>query len=191
MGLPMKTTRGFTLIEVMVAMGILTIALLGTLPLVSMGLSQAIHGRKVSVGQYVSTMVMDKLRFEVRANPVPPITAGCGGTTGCTNGQEFTLANAWQAEQLPHSPDDLLVDTSGFGCNPSGTEDGVDYRVGPFPLRYEGNQYYVCYRLEPTGVAGAPLGSLDARVKVIWPTPVGFGSYTLTSTLMGGGIPGI
>jgi len=183
-----KNQRGYTLIEVMVAMGILTVSLLGTLPLVSMGLTKAVHGRKVTVAQYVATTVMDKLRIEVRTDPNAPITSGCGSTTGCTNGGEFTLANAWQSEQLPHSPDDILQDKSGEGCNPPGTDDGVDYNIGPFPMAFGENTYFVCYHLEDTAVAGSTPGSLDARVKVYWPSPVGYGSHTITGTLLGGGI---
>lgn len=185
---PRSTQRGFTLVEVMVAMAMLTISLICTLPLLSMSLTKSVHGRKVTTAQYIATSILDRLRFELRADPNAPLTSGCQGSTGCTNGGTFTLDNAWQSEQLPHSLNDEVLSADGPGCNPQGTEDNVSYQVGPFPLRSEGNQYLVCYRLDQAAVAGAPPGSVDARVKILWPSPIGFGSYTLTSTLLGGGI---
>ncbi len=185
-----RPALGFSLVEVLVSMAILTISVVGTLPLISMALQRSIDARRVTTAQHLAASIMDQLRFDVRHDPFAPTDKGCGGgNSGCSNGQAFTLANAWRSESLPHSTEDTLVELGAPGCA-AGGNDGVTYRVGPFPVRFGGNQYMVCYRLQPsTLVAGgaAPAGSVDARVKVIWSSPGGYGSRALTSTL----IPGV
>jgi len=183
---PGRTTvsrsTGFTLVEVLVSMAVLSIGLLVTLPLVTSALTRSVHGRKMTAAQYVGNSVLERLRFEVRFDPGPPSTSGCGGTTGCTRGQEFTLANAWESERLPHSINDDLVDQEA--CNPPGAGDAIDFNVGPFPIRLEDNTYQVCYALSASSAPTVILGTLEATVRVIWPSPIGFGARTMTSVLI-------
>ncbi|HWV39389.1 MAG TPA: prepilin-type N-terminal cleavage/methylation domain-containing protein [Vulgatibacter sp.] len=177
------TASGFTLIEVMTSMVILSIGLLVTLPLVSSALAKTIHGRKTTAAQFIGNTVLDRLRFEIRFDPPPLPTVSCGGgTTGCTNGGPFTLEDAWESEHLAHSPDDVLGDPAA--CNPPGAGEVLAFNIGPFPVRLEGNTYWVCYNLENSISPGVLPNSVDATVRVFWATPVGYGGRTITSVLL-------
>lgn len=174
---------GFTLIEVLISMAVLSIGLLVTLPLVTKALTTSVHGRKTTAAQYIGNSVLERLRFEVRFDPPPLHSLACGGvTTGCTNGGPFSLENAWESEHLPHSPGDSLVDQDA--CNPTGAGPRHDFNIGPFPVRYEGNTYYVCYGLTNSSTSEAPPNSLDALVRVFWPSPIGIGARTMSSILI-------
>jgi len=176
---------GFTLIEVLTSMAVLSIGLLVTLPLVTNALNRTVHGKKTTAAQYIGNTILDRLRFEVRFDPPPRAvqTVACGGvTTGCTNGGPFTLETGWESEHLPHSPSDSLVDQDA--CNPPGAGANLAFNIGPIPVRLEGNSYTVCYMLTNSAAPGVLPNSVDATVRVIWPTPVGFGARTTSSVLL-------
>ena len=174
--------RGFTLVEVLVSMAVLSIGLLVTLPMVTSALSRAVHGRKMTAAQYLGNSVLERLRFEVRFDPAPAEGTGCGGTSGCTNGKPFSLANAWESDRLPHSPEDRLVHQDR--CNPPGVGNAIEFNVGPFPIRLEDTTYQVCYRLAASEAPTVLPGSMDATVRVLWGSPIGVGARTVSSVLI-------
>jgi prepilin-type N-terminal cleavage/methylation domain-containing protein len=179
--------RGFSLIEVMIAMVVLLVGLTGTTAAIAYSQGRGVQARKTTAAQMLATEVLERLRLEVRYD-AEPTAAGCGGTTnhGCVGEDEFTTATAWKADRLPYASADAVA---GDGtCNPPGTEDGVTYSVGPFPVRYEQQDYQVCYRLETTAsdLPGIPPLSLDARVKVLYRTGDGFGARWASALLTAG-----
>ena len=179
--------RGFTLIEVMVAMVILLLGLTGTAGAIAYSQSRGVTARKTTTAQMVANQVIERLRHEVRYD-AEPTAAGCGGEEnhGCVGSAGFAADTAWKAERLPYASADAVA---GDGtCNPAGIEDGETYAVGPFAVRYEHQDYQVCYRLDPTATTlpGISPISLDARVKVVWRTGDGFGARWASALLTAG-----
>lgn len=162
-------TRGFSLIEVMVAMAVLGIGIGVSVPLVALGIDRAADGRKVTAAEMLGTQVLERLRTEVRYDAEPT-----GGSL--SGGPGFTLADAWKSDRLPYSSSDS-VKTGATGrlatCNPAGLNDGVDYNVGPYRARHEGNEYFVCYDLVRSTRTDVPAESVEATIKVIWVGPSG------------------
>jgi type II secretory pathway pseudopilin PulG len=171
----------------MVAMVILLIGLTGTAGLITFGQNRGVVARKTTGAQLVAGEVLERLRQEVRYD-AEPTTAGCGGDTnhGCVGTAGFSTATAWQAERLPYASGDTVAGTGS--CNPTGVDDGQTYDVGPFAVRHENQDFQVCYRLDPTAstTAGIPQHSVDARVKVFWPTGDGFGARWASALLPAG-----
>lgn len=179
--------RGFTLIEVMVAMVVLLIGLTGTAGAIVYSQHRGVEARKTTAAQMVASGVLERLRQEVRFD-AEPAGAGCGGDEnhGCVGTAGFSNATAWKADRLPYASGDAVPGDGS--CNPAGTEDGETYAVGPFAVRYEHQDYQVCYRLDPTATAlpGVPANSVDARVKVLWRTGDGFGARWASALLPAG-----
>lgn len=177
-----SSSRGFSLVEVMIAMAVLATGMIATGPLVHYAISRATEGRKVTAAQLLGTEIIERLRTEVRYDAEP-----ASGTLGT---YAFTLADAWKADRLPYSTQDT-VNTGAAGalttCNPAGASDATTYKVGPFRAQYEAQQFYVCYDLvaAPAAVA-APGTSVNATVKVLWPTANGWSARWLTSVLLDG-----
>lgn len=163
-----KTARGFGLVEVMIALAILAIGLVVTVPLLSYGIQRGASARKLTSAQLLGNQVLERLRTEVRYDAEPSVTAtGVDATSGT-----FDLANAWRAERLPYLSSETLntaeAGVSLTSCNPSGAADGATYKVGPWRVRYEGSEFFVCYRIAPSTRTDVPPHSVEATIKVIW-----------------------
>ena len=161
--------RGFGVVEVMVSMAVLAVGIAVSVPLVAIGFNRGAEGRKVTAAQLLGNQVLERLRTEIRYDAEPT-----GGSLA--GGPGFTLAEAWKSDRLPYSTADA-VNTGATGklatCNPTGVDDRIPYKVGPFPMAYEGNQYHVCYHLVPSARADVPAQSVEATIKVIWTAPTG------------------
>jgi prepilin-type N-terminal cleavage/methylation domain-containing protein len=182
-----SVARGFSLIEVMIAMVVLLVGLTGTTAAIAYAQGRGVQARKTTAAQTLATGVLERLRLEVRYD-AEPTAEGCGGETnhGCVGEDGFAAATAWKADRLPYGSADAVA---GDGtCNPPGTEDGVEYPVGPFPVRYEQQDYQVCYRLDPTTstLPGISPLSVDARVKVFYRTGDGFEARWASALLTAG-----
>jgi prepilin-type N-terminal cleavage/methylation domain-containing protein len=181
------TTRGFTLVEVLVATTVLLVGLTGLAGLLTRATVEAVQARRTSQAQFVAASILDRLRMEVRFDAAPT-GAGCGGATnhGCAGDEAFAPENAWRAERLPYGGDDVVAGAA-VGCNPAGANDGQSYDVGPFPLRHQGIEFLVCYRLAPTTVTAAvPPHSQDAHVKVLWRRSDSYSALWVSSVLVAG-----
>lgn len=183
-----RAIHGFTLLEVLVALAMLFLGVTGSAALISRTIEKSTSARKITEGSLVALQTLERLRAEVRVD-AEPVGGSCDGSTphkGCAGGAAFAVDNAWKAERLPYSSDDVARGSQS--CNPPGADDGVTYDVGPFAVRHEGNRYLVCYRLERTSVAalGLPPTSVDARVKVLWPVHGGWGATWLGTVLLDG-----
>lgn len=160
--------RGFSLLEVMVAMAIGTIAMLGTMKLVGYAIHRGAEGRQLTVARQVAAELIESLRNEVRYDPA---SASAGAAA---------FEDAWKADVLPHEVKDAAAaaapSAGGVNCQPAGQDDGVTYHYGPYPFAREGNTFYACYALrqaaaqDPKGQdrTGIPAGSAEAIVRVLW-----------------------
>lgn len=185
---PSRAARGFSLIEVMVALSILLLGLAGSAGLITRTVEKGTEARKLTEGQLVALQTLERLRAEVRVD-AEPAGGSCGGgsaSKGCAGGAKFEPAVAWKAERLPYAAADAAAGTGT--CNPAPVDDGVTYDVGPLPVHHEGNRFEVCYRLDPSAMAitGLPPNSVDARVKVLWRTQGGWGATWLSGVLLDG-----
>lgn len=179
------SARGFTMVEILVAMVILLIGLLAGARLMGEGIGRGAQGRKVSSAQHLANQVIENLRIEVRFDLEP---AAGSGTVG---GSAFTAAQAWRAERLPYSSNDSVGAAAGAElatCNPQGAEDDpvVAYNVGPLPYRFEGSRYWVCYQIEAPNTATCLADAACARVKVLWRTDRGFQAHRAMAYLTSG-----
>lgn len=183
-----RGSRGFTLLEALIALTVLLVGVTGAAALISRTIEKGASARKLTEGQLLALQVLERLRAEVRVD-AEPAGGSCDGSKAskqCAGGAKFEPGNAWKAERLPYSTVDLAA---GSGtCNPPDVDDGVAYDVGPLPLRHEGSEFLVCYRLEKSAVAvaGLPPNSVDARVKVLWRTHGGWGATWLSGLLLDG-----
>lgn len=161
--------RGFGLVEVMIALAILAIGMVVTVPLLSYGIQRGASARKLTSAQLLGNQVLERLRTEVRYDAEPSVAAtGVDATSGA-----FDLTNAWRAERLPYlSSETVTTAEAGISltdCNPDGAADGATYNVGPYRVRYEGSEFFVCYRLVPhPHTVGIPDNSVETTIKVIW-----------------------
>lgn len=180
--------RGFSLIEVLIALSILLVGLAGSAGLITRTIEKSTSARKLTEGQQVALQTLERLRAEVRVD-AEPAGGSCGGGSpsyGCAGGARFEPAAAWKAERLPYAAVDLAAGNGS--CNPAPVDDGVAYDVGPLPVQHEGNRFEICYRLDPSAmaVAGLPPNSVDARIKVLWRTHGGWGATWLSGVLLDG-----
>lgn len=179
-----RKARGFSLVETLVALAILGIGLAATFQLFGHTVRRAQAGRSLTAARMVAMQVLERLRLEVRhdAEPDQP--------TGSVGGEPFRIEEAWRAERLPWRSVDEAVPGPGAElatCNPAGTEDGVAWRVGPFPIEQGGVRFWICYGLHPVPAgSGFPPGSQAAAVKVLWRSPAGFRAQRFTSILASG-----
>lgn len=180
-------TRGFSLVEVLVAMAILTGGLLGTVALMSRAITTSALGRQVTVAQQLAVDLLEQLRNEVRFDS--------GNGAGATPDEDAV----WQAPVLPHEimPADAAPAecVDGVCCQPPGLDDGITYHYGPYPFRREGNLYYACYSLQQAAAndprgnprVGIPAASADTMIRILWRTSdSGWRSWAIGDLLMGG-----
>jgi prepilin-type N-terminal cleavage/methylation domain-containing protein len=180
-------TRGFSLIEVMVAMAIGTVVMLATMPLISYAIRRGAEGRHLTTAQQLASEILENLRNELRYD------AGAGSPGSA----EFD--DAWAYDVLPHAVKDASAPAAaaegGVSCQPAGQDDGVTYHYGPYPFAREGNTFYACYALlqaaasDPKGNArtGIPAGSGETIVRVLWRDPAGgWSSWALGGLLHAG-----
>lgn len=183
---PIRSRHGFTVVEVLIAMSVLLVGLTASAALITRTIEKGASARKITEGQLVAQQVLERLRAEVRVD-AEPSGGSCNqadANQGCVAGAKFEPAQAWKAERLPYSTVDVAAGAGS--CNPDGANDGVTYDVGPLPIDHEGNRFLVCYRLEPSAAAGVPLNSVDARIKVLWRVPGGWGATWLSAILLDG-----
>lgn len=181
-------TRGFSLIEVLVAATILLVGMTATAGLITRTIEKSTSARKLTEGQLVALQTLERLRAEVRVD-AEPTGGSCNGSAAskaCAGGAKFETVTAWKAERLPYASTDAAAGTGD--CNPEPVGDTLTYDVGPFAVSHEGNEFWVCYHLEKTKmvVAGLPPDSLDARIKVLWRTHGGWGATWLSAVLLDG-----
>ncbi len=178
-------SRGFSLIEVLISMVVVTIGVLGGAGLLAMGMARNAEARRITAANHLANQVVERLRLEVRYDLEPP------GGTGTVGGAEFTAEDAWKAERLPYSSQDSIQPSNSSGlpsCNPPGAEDDpvVNYNVGPLPFVFEGHRYLVCYRIEAPNPATCLADAACAHVKVIWTEAGGYGAHRTMAYLTSG-----
>jgi len=177
-----SSSRGFSLIEVMISTVLLAIGLTATFPLVSYATQRSQVGRRETTALYVGQDMLEKLRSDVRYN----IEGG-----GCTaGGAPLTQSTMWAADCL---------DVSHFAVNamaavevdgkalPTCGDDGTPFSgIGPFAVEREGELFTVCYLVD--GRESCPGVSCRERgtVKVLWRGGNGRVSSRTISTIMQG-----
>ncbi len=167
--------RGFSMIEVMVAMAVLAIGLIATAPLLSMAIQRGNHARKVTAAQHLAQDLLDRLHAEVRYD---------GSVTTATN-PTLAAADAWKFDVLPHLPG---VDTDHADCQLAG-EDGIAYDYGPFEFVREEHKFSLCYDLESVvgAVPPVPFGTMSVRIRVFWRNATGgWTAWSLSDLLVSG-----
>jgi len=178
--------RGFSLIEVMVGMAILTLVMLGTMPLIAYAIRRGSEGRQLTVAQQLAGEILEHLRNEVRYD------------AGASTSASASLGTAWDYDVLPHEVKAAGAAAApcsgGICCQPDGLDDGVTYHYGPYAFAREGNTYYACYGLQaaattdPKGNArtGVAAGSAEAIVRVLWRGTGGWSSWVVGDLLQPG-----
>ena len=169
-----RLARGFTLIEVLVAMAVLAVGLLAMTPLVSLSIQRGTYARKLSSAQQLAQELMERLRVEIRYDAEPAASA-------------FTDADAWKYNVLPHAPGTDAV----AACQPAGQDDGFAYHYGPYVFTREDQQYRVCYSVTRIDTNAAGFGNLSpksvqVRMRVLWPSLEnnGWSSWSMTDLLV-------
>lgn len=177
--------RGFSLIEVLVAMGVLAIGLSASIPLVTYGLQRNAQSRLATGAQWAADQVLQRLQLEVSTD-----RNGAPGEGGLAPDE------IWTSDFLPHGLGNNIGAVGACApnelcCQPAGLPaDGVAWNVA-FPLRTQGNDYLVCYAVaaQPNvdsrgnllqGVAG-PGQLRSVQVKVLWQRSDGRVSFRTAS----------
>ena len=162
------TARGFSLIEVMVAMAIGTLAMIGAMQLIGYAIHRGAEGRQLTVARQLAGALLEGLRNELRYDPASSSAAVADP------------GDVWKADVLPHEVKDAAASAAApagdVSCQPAGKDDGVTYHYGPFSYAREGNTFYACYALRQAAAAdpkgndrvGVPTGSAEAIIRVLW-----------------------
>jgi prepilin-type N-terminal cleavage/methylation domain-containing protein len=172
-----RAHRGFSLVEVTIAMTVLATGVLAVTPLVSRSMQAGMQARRLAVAQQLGQDFLERLRAEVRYD-----------SSGASS-PALAPADAWKFDVPPHVPGAALA---GAGCQPAGQDDGTTYDYGPFPFVREDLQLLVCYRLaelDPTAPAFAalPIGSMHLTVRVLWRAPSGgWSAWAVTDLMVSG-----
>jgi prepilin-type N-terminal cleavage/methylation domain-containing protein len=179
-----RTSRGFSLIEVVVAMGVLGIGLAATVPLITYGVQRNAQSRRATGAQWVADQVLQRLRLDVGTDrDGDPAAVG------------LLPEVVWNAPSLPHGLG-LAIGATGACtpdqscCQPTGAADGIAYNVA-FPFRAQGQDYFVCYAIGAQNNVdshGNPIAGIDGnnqvralQVKVLWLRSDGAWSYRAAS----------
>lgn len=178
---------GFSLIEVMVAMAIGTLAILGTMQLIGYAIHRGAEGRQLTAARQLAGELLEILRNEVRYDPS---SASAG---------DADFEDAWSADILPHEVKDDAAAAAGtaggVSCQPTGMDDGVTYHYGPYSFAREGNTFYACYALREAAAkdpkdndrVGIPTGSAEAIIRVLWrDTRGGWSTWAVGDLLVAG-----
>ena len=177
-------SRGFSLLETLIGMAILTIVMVGTMPLVDYAMRRGTEGRRLTAAQQLAGELLEGLRNELRYDP------------GAATTVALTHATAWQYDVLPHAVKQASAPASpasgGVDCQLGG--DGVTYHYGPYAFAREGNTFYACYALrraaatDPRGNqrTGMPAGAADAIVRILWRDTRGWSSWAVGDLLYPG-----
>jgi len=94
----LKNKRGFTLLEVMISVAILSVGLLGITAMQDMSLRETVFGSRMSVGTNLADEMMERLRFKM-----PGVAAPSGFNITDYDGMDTANAatrppsTAWQA----------------------------------------------------------------------------------------------
>lgn len=175
-------SRGFSLIEVMVAMAVAAIGMAATIPLLALAIDRGSHARKLTTAQQLGVEVIERLRAEIRFDA----TAESSPT--------FVAADAWKFDALPHAIAPAAP-TATAECQPAGQDDGIVYDYGPYPFQREGSTFLVCYELNVAGTTdaqgnnriGIPVNSAEVRIRVLWRRAGGgWSSWSLSDILHAG-----
>ncbi|WP_373044946.1 prepilin-type N-terminal cleavage/methylation domain-containing protein [Vulgatibacter sp.] len=155
--------RGFSLIEVMVAMAVLAVGVAATLPMLKISIDRGTEARKQTTAQQLATEVLERLRTEIRFDAM------------AESNPAYVAADAWKFDVLPHEVAPAAPSATA-ACQPATLNDGFTYDYGPFPFQREGQTYLVCYELNVAGIQdargnnriGIPINSAEARIRVLW-----------------------
>lgn len=93
-----KNNKGFTLLEVLIAVSILSVGLLGITAMQNMSITETVFGGRMSVGTNLADEMMERMRFKMPAVAAPigfAITDYNGIDT--SNAGTRPPASAWQA----------------------------------------------------------------------------------------------
>lgn len=185
--------RGFSLVEVLVAMGVLAIGMVATFPLMTYATQRSTLARResnaVSVGQDTLERLRNEIRYDTGSTTAwDPVAVGAP-----TNGSR------WRADSLPHDLVESASDLPTMGGSrkspPCAAEIGVEKiaSVGAdsnaLYVEREGELYTVCYDIQnPAGTVCPGVGCrLDVNVKVLWFGQNGLAQERrLASTVQGG-----
>jgi prepilin-type N-terminal cleavage/methylation domain-containing protein len=178
------TSRGFSLLEVIMAMGILAIGLAATVPLVTYGIEKNALARRGSGATMIAEEVMQRLQIEVGTDfDGDPAEGG------------FPSALLWSMPILPHNIGNSIGPNGACGatetcCQPAQATDGVVYDVA-FPMRAQGEDYLVCYAIRTQTNADSrgnfvqgmdgPTPMRSIQVKVLWQRMNGGWSFRTAS----------
>lgn len=179
--------RGFTLVEVLVAMTVLGLGLVLSAPLIAYAINRGTLARDLTAAQQLGTELLETLRSEIRFD--------AAAETAST----ATASTAWEANVLPHAVQPAggaaAACVDGVCCQPADQDDGITYHYGPFAFAREGKRYWACYSLEQAAAndaggkprIGVPAGSADAAVRVLWRDGLGgWRSWSVGALLLDG-----
>ncbi len=161
-------SRGFSLVEVLVAVGVLAIGMIATFPLMTYATQRSTQARRESNAVSVGQDVLERLRGELRYNSGGTATFDmqtAGPSSVDTRYRSDFIAGGVGAEH-PALPTGRRAPT----CTSS---TGVD--ANTMVLDREGELYTACYEVSnPTGsTCPGPGCRLEGNIKVMWFSPNG------------------
>lgn len=182
--LPRPAPRGFSLVEVLVAMGVLAIGMVATFPLMTYATQRSTLARRESNAVSVGQDVLERLRNEIRYD------SGGTGSYDLVMAGPTVSTNRWRADSLPH---DLVGSASDLPTLPGSRRSpdcghSTGANANALFMEREGEVYTVCYDFEnPTASVCPGTGCrLDVNLKVMWYGQTGTVSERrLSGTLQG------
>lgn len=168
-----RAMRGFSMVEVMVAMAVLAIGLLAMTPLVSMAIGKGAQARELTAAQLLAQDLLERLRAEIRYDG------------GLVSDPVLVAADAWKFDVLPHRND---VNADPPECQVA-FDDTVAYDHGPFEFVREDHVFRVCYDLHAITaiVPAVPVNSMEVRIRVLWHNATGgWSAWSISDLLVSG-----